>query len=222
MPTSLAIEDRMATRRLAKELGVPLFPLPEEWLDLFSPFSRTENDPNEQDYLFSSHTFSAYPGRKLDKKRNLLAQFLRNRSITIAPLQESTAPHALQVLQHWQASADEAPALSDFFPCQEALSLLHTLDLVGSVVFIEGKPVGFFLGEWSTPTCFSIHFCKGDVAYKGIYPYLFQKAAEMAEASSGTCWINLEQDLGKPTLRKAKMAYQPSQLLSKYLAWVDF
>ena len=38
----------------------------------------------------------------------------------------------------------------------------------------------------------------------------------------GECWINLEQDLGKPTLRKAKMAYHPDQLLSKYLVWVDF
>lgn len=222
MPTSLAVEDRIATRQLAKKHALPLFPIPKEWLDVFSPLSAATNDPDETDYLFSSQTFVTYPGRKLDKKRNLLAQFFRNASIATFPLNESTASYALTVLQDWQAQADDPPTLSDFLPCQEALTLIHTLDLTGSVVFVENKPVGFFLGEWNTPTCFSLHFCKGDVAYKGIYPFLFQKAAETAEAVSGICYINLEQDLGKPTLRRAKMAYQPSQLLYKYLARVDF
>lgn len=222
MPTSLATEDLVATRELAKRLALPLFPLPQEWLEGFSPLSRITNDPDEADYLFSSQTLATYPGRKLDKKRNLLAQFLKNTSITTHPLNESTASHALAVLQRWQTQADDPPARSDFLPCQEALTLIQALDLTGSVVFVENKPVGFFVGEWNTPTCFSLHFCKGDVAYKGIYSYLFRTVAESAQAVSGTCQINLEQDLGKPALRRAKMAYQPSHLLCKYLAWVDF
>ena len=116
LPTSLQPEDIFATKQLAKQYRLPLFPISEEWLTLFSPFADKTTDPGDNDYLFSHQTLSTYPGRKLDKKRNLVTQFLRNTKITLLPLEENTRSYALEVLQNWQSYAREPPHLSDFFP----------------------------------------------------------------------------------------------------------
>ena len=93
---------------------------------------------------------------------------------------------------------------------------MDTLGLCGRIAYANGVPIGFTLGELLTPTTALLHFAKSLHSVKGATPYLYKDFASHLPAS--VQWINLEQDLGIPALRKAKEAYAPDQLLTKWKA----
>jgi|GEM_PF-2504383 len=59
------------------------------------------------------------------------------------------------------------------------------------------------------------HFLKYDPAYQGIYYYVVNNICKQLYAL-GIKELNIEQDLGIPGLRQAKMYLRPSRLLEKY------
>jgi hypothetical protein len=59
-----------------------------------------------------------------------------------------------------------------------------------------------------------IHFEKGDPDFKGVYQAINQLF--LARAGEGYSFVNREQDLGDPGLRKAKQSYHPVAYLKKY------
>ena len=64
-----------------------------------------------------------------------------------------------------------------------------------------------------------IHFEKGCPQHKGVY----QAVNQMFLANSGASYrfVNREQDLGDPGLRKAKESYNPVSYLKKFSGVVD-
>ena len=61
-----------------------------------------------------------------------------------------------------------------------------------------------------------IHFIKADKQYEGIYTFLQSRVASEAY-KQGYKYINLEQDLGIPGLKKNKLTWQPSKYLKKFI-----
>ena len=215
MPTSLSPVDIDAILTLTIRDGMPLFPIPEEALPLFQKRHaiRTDYLAADSDYLFFCSTLADYPGRNLSNKRNLASQFLSLYDVHAVFLTQSHCAEALAILEEWMQEGTENQEETDFSPCKEALELLDTLELSGRIVYADGKPVGFSIGEWLNPTCYAIHFCKGLKQWKGVYAYLFQDAARHFQRPSS--WVNLEQDLGKEAIRKAKHSYHPDRLAKK-------
>ena len=61
-----------------------------------------------------------------------------------------------------------------------------------------------------------IHIEKANPEINGLYQFINQQflIEEFPEAE----WVNREDDMGEPGLRKAKESYQPTCLLEKYNA----
>lgn len=104
--------------------------------------------------------------------------------------------------------------VNDYGPCKEAIEELEAFHLRGYVFYADGKAAGFLLGEQLNETTFTIHFAKADIAYKGIYAYMFSQFCELIQDEY--TYINMEQDLGKDGLRQTKRSYRPDLMANKY------
>lgn len=193
-----------------------IYPIHENWLDKF-PNDRFDVSyiDDDSDYLYEIEKFVSYPGRKLHSKRNLVAQFLRDYTVEILPLNKENSHLAIEVLNKWQNESGSEKEQTDFYPCLEALQNLQKLNQTGQIFLIGGVPEGFVCTERYNNEYCVIHFAKANGNVKGLYQYMFSAFAR--ESQQMQCkFINLEQDLGKEGLRAMKKSYYPLTLLRKY------
>ena len=191
-----------------------LFPIPETWLPHFpaEAFDVTFNE-GDADYLYTVEKMSTYPGRRLHKKRNLLKQFVGAYRHEALPLTNDRIADALSVLESWSRESTLDPRETDYDPCREALELYDELVLCGGIVYADGEPAGFVLGEEVNDETFVLHFAKARTAFKGVYQYLFNSFARVLPPKYR--YLNLEQDLDKENLRVFKSSYVPDVMLPK-------
>ncbi|MDA8100467.1 MAG: phosphatidylglycerol lysyltransferase domain-containing protein [Nitrospiraceae bacterium] len=208
--------DRMGTQCIRDLLAEAdfLFPIPEAWLAHFPPgeFEVIFRE-GDADYLYTVEKMSTYAGRKLHKKRNLLKQFVETYKHEAQPLTAERIGDAKSVLEAWQAESTLNPAESDYGPCREALDRYDELVLCGGIVYADGEPAGFVLGEEVNDETYVLHFAKARTRYKGVYQYLFNSFARVLP--SRYRYLNLEQDLDKENLRVFKSSYVPDIMLQK-------
>ncbi|MFH1617769.1 MAG: phosphatidylglycerol lysyltransferase domain-containing protein, partial [Candidatus Margulisiibacteriota bacterium] len=90
----------------------------------------------------------------------------------------------------------------------------EALGLAGGGIFIGGKLQAFTVGTRLNPQTAVIHFETANPDYKGLSQVVNQEF--VINEWSKMKYINREQDLGIPGLRKAKLSYHPHHLVNKY------
>lgn len=202
--------------RIGKEEDYDMiFPIPEEWLAPLESWNfYYDHMEQDSDYLYTTEKMQHYPGRKLHKKRNLLKQYENLHVPHVEELRDDNIQQTLDLLDSWQDSSTQEMGDSDYFQCREALERRKEFCLKGAIFYADCVPSGFMLGEAVSPDVFTIHFAKGDVSYKGIYQFMFNRFAE--HFCRGFKEINLEQDLGIEGLRKTKRSYIPDRMALKH------
>ncbi len=172
------------------------------------------DDRDNADYLYLREKLASLAGKSLHKKRNLANNFEKAYSCEVRPLDITTAADAGDILDEWQRTRPEG-LTSDYEQCFLALSLLPFTEQYGWIVYAEGKPVGWALGEYiANGNMFVVHFEKGLDEYKGVYQFVNRATAQQIPES--VTYINREQDLGDEGLRQAKMTYRPVGFVQKY------
>lgn len=208
MPTVLPNPD-MTSKII--ESGRIFYPIPEQWLDRFPKESHITNVEADNDYLHKRESIATYAGRALSAKRNLVGQFEREYEAEILPLTLTSAPDAIHVVEQWIRESDYK---DDTDECKEALKYLNELSLLGSIIYVNKKPIAFHVGEMLTNEVYIVHFAKGSKQYKGVYPYMYQQLAK--SLPNNIEWLNFEQDLGLPNLRQAKHSFEPDHYGVKF------
>lgn len=169
-------------------------------------------DRDNFDYLYLKKDLAALSGRKFHKKRNLVNGFVNNYQYQEGPLTRENLEGAFHVLEEWRRERND---LGDYEAAREALELMDELDLKGYLVWVEGTPAAYTLGEsLSRGRSFAVHFEKAVGNYKGIYQFINRAFASVLPRHYK--YINREQDLGDPGLRQAKMTYRPCGFVKKY------
>ena len=171
-----------------------------------------EEDMDNSDYLYLRTDLALLQGKKYHKKRNLVAQFLKLYNHEEKPLVAELVGDAIKVLEKWRLEKGE---IGDYVACREALEHFDELGMSGLLFYVDGKPVGWCLGEpVARGKFFAVHFEKGLDGYKGIYQFINRSfAASLPESFTH---INREQDIGDLGIRQAKMTYRPSGFVRKY------
>lgn len=175
-----------------------------------------EDDRDSADYLYLRESLATLAGKSLHKKRNLANGFEKAYEWEVKPLDETTAADAGKVLDAWQESRSEDTA-TDYEQCSIALSLLLVTNLEGWIVYADGEPAGWALGEYiANGKFFVVHFEKAIDSYRGVYQFVNRATARALPETVE--YINREQDLGDEGLRQAKMTYRPAAFVQKY--WI--
>ncbi len=194
-----------------------LSPSMKEWI--LSSYDIIE-DRDNADYLYSREDLALLPGKAFHKKKNLVNAFEASYTPDVKPLDAYTKEDARIVLDEWNSQRD--PSIpTDYIQCIEALDSMNLQQIkscmvfTGVVVYADGKPVGWSLGERiAGGNSFCVHFEKGISSYKGVYQYVNRATA--LSLPSDVLYINREQDLGDEGLRQAKMTYRPCGFVTKY------
>jgi hypothetical protein len=95
------------------------------------------------------------------------------------------------------------------------LKNFKALEFSGILLYVDGILRGYAYGSMISNGCYDVMFEKGDREIKGIYRVLNM---EIVRRCCALChYVNREEDLGVPGLRKAKLSYKPYILLKKFV-----
>ena len=203
-----------------------LFPLSEEWTRTFEKkLIQASFKSDESDYLYSRQKLMAYTDKDLGYKRKLVERFLDAHQVKTIDLSKENLEYARIVLNEWQKSfkrrdEEHQQTETDYDSCLESLELFSSLNLSGRLLFADNQPIGFAIGESLTTDSFVIHFIKSFGDISGGYQYLLQDLVNRMDEKIK--WVNLEQDLGVPSLRQSKWSYSPDRLLYKWRVEIQY
>ncbi|MBI4776047.1 MAG: DUF2156 domain-containing protein [Deltaproteobacteria bacterium] len=177
----------------------------------------TTADRDQFDYVYRTEDLISLSGRKFHRKKNHLNRFLKTYEFTYDELNPDMTDACLRLAEEWcqVRNCEEHPSLKgEERAIREALLHWSHLPFRGGAIFIDGRLEAFSLGEHLNSGTAVIHIEKANADYQGIYAALNQLFVQ--HAWSHTEFINREQDLGEPNIRKAKESYVPYRFIEKY------
>ena len=161
--------------------------------------------------------------RKNQKKRNHINAFFKDYEgrYTYKLLDEKDFNGCLELLKEWtinkeehdefdEGMDDESIGIRKIFENYKYLKNL--LKIAG--IYVDGKLEAFTMGELINPNMALVHIEKANPNIRGLYPYINQQF--ILNEFENVEFVNREEDLGIPGLRKAKLSYHPVKFVEKY------
>lgn len=180
----------------------------------------TEN-PEQYDYLYARRDLEELAGKKYHAKRNFITRFeneyagrWRYEDITKENLGD------VWVFQDkWCRKNDCASNLTLQEESTAIALFLYNLDALGAMgglLRLDGSVVAFTVGSPIGRDTVDINIEKADYDVVGSYPMI--NWAFVRNRCSSYAFVNREEDMGLPGLRKAKLSYHPREIIVKYTA----
>ncbi len=181
-------------------------------------------DRNGCDYVYAIEDLAQLRGRKLQKKRNHLNKFRQEHPDCRAlPITPELLPRVREMTDRWYAVRAAQEGGDDYHLEQVALrrglDRMDALHLEGLVLMEGGEILAMTMGSPLSENTFDIHFEKALEQVDGAYAAINQAfAAHLQEKYPALQYLNREDDMGIPGLRKAKLSYHPHHLVTKFWA----
>ena len=200
----------------------------KNWLTAYWPGRMVYEAARDSfDYLYSVDRLSDLPGKKLHAKRNHLHRFDDAcPGWRWVPLQDSDVPGCLALDAAWHRAALGRETLRNNTTLDDerralALAFDHrkTLGLDGVVVRWQDQILAFALGAPLTDTVYDVHFERAGGSVQGDYAAVNRSFARyVRDRYPEIRYLNREDDMGVPGLRKAKLSYYPEYLQVNFCA----
>lgn len=187
--------------------------------DLFrdDPAFEVSLDRDDSDYLHASSDLIELPGRKYDAKRNFIKRFQSSYDYEYVVLTGETAAECHDFADQWceERSCQTVEGLRrEQCAVYQMLTNFDALGIRGGAIRVSGAIVAFSLGEALNPETLVVHVEKADSQYEGLYQVINNEFC--SREARHFAWVNREQDLGVPGLRKAKESYHPVRMVEAY------
>lgn len=172
------------------------------------------------DYLYDAEMLATVKGKKMNKKRNHINQFLIHYpDYRYEPMTKENAKDALAFMDIFDLEGDS----TDMARVERGLSrqmigrmIEGDTHILGGMLYVNGEVAAYTLGDIKGDTLF-IHIEKATRHISGSYEMINHLFAEnICGIYPEIKFINREDDAGDEGLRKAKESYHPIQILKKY------
>lgn len=177
--------------------------------------------PEYYDYLYDSQSLAKLEGSKYSSKRNLIKQFeSQYRGLyEIKNFSNSSLDDIMNLWHHTQNQISTTDLHLKILQCEkkaiENISrYINLIDFFGVSLYINNKIKAFAIGSHLNNTTCLLNFEKADKNIKGLYQFIDREFARLV--STKYKYINKESDLGKETLKKAKLSYHPIKIIKSY------
>ncbi|WP_245589908.1 DUF2156 domain-containing protein [Caldanaerobius polysaccharolyticus] len=174
-------------------------------------------DEDNSDYVYNTSDLINLSGRKYHSKKNHVNRFKKLYNYTVENLSKNHVAECLSFTEKWLEDKDlqQNPGLlEEFHSIKTFFENYEIFDVKGIVVKIQGEIQGYTFGELLNPDTAVVHIEKANPDIPDLYAFINQCFAETAWASIP--YINREQDMGIPGLRRAKQSYHPVKMVYKY------
>lgn len=178
------------------------------------------NSDDWSDYFYSSYDLRELSGRKYSTQRNHINKFIRTYgNYEFIPISQDNINQVIEFLKEFYEKYDKTSQISiedkaitlDFF------NNYFKYNLLGGIFKVENKIIAISVGEIINDTLF-VHIEKADREYQGAYQMINNQFAKYY--GNNVTYINREEDVGDEGLRKAKLMYNPIEILKKYIVEV--
>lgn len=171
------------------------------------------------DYIYLRENLVTLKGKKLQPKRNFINRFIKNNdNYEYKTLTPDLIGECIELEKSWYSknvTAEEQDALlAERTALTLAINNMEALDLLGGVLFVNGKITAFTYGNPVNYETFDVCIEKADRNVEGAYAMINNLFAK--HIPEQYIYINREEDLDIPGLRKAKLSYQPEMILEKH------
>lgn len=183
----------------------------------YFPSLKIHEDRDFFDYVYRTSDLAYLPGTKYGKIRNRLNKFTKNFTYTTEEISEQNMDEVHEFLKRWCLWKDcESNELLENERKAILFSMEHYFDLglQGLALRIHGSIQAISIYERMNKDTVVVHFEKGSPDFDGVYKAINKETAQ--EVQHLVPFINREEDLGVPGLRKAKLSYNPDHFIEVY------
>lgn len=187
---------------------------------------KVEYSDSLSEYVYNRESLQTLKGRKLQSKRNHVNKFVSlYPSWQYVALDSKSKENCLVLSDLWQQQEmNITPQYKhDYIQERKIIEFLFdnfdSLDLIGGAIVVEGKIVAYSLGNMICSNTIDVNIEKADRRYQGAYTLINREF--VAHLPENVLFVNREEDKGIVGLRKAKLSYNPSFMVSKYIAYKD-
>ena len=181
----------------------------------FSAHFHVVANRDSANYVYRTQDLAALAGSRYAKKRNLVQQATRIYAWRIEPLGPQHGEECLEVGDDIAAKRTTLTLQQESQALTTAIRDFAALGLRGLLLRIDDRPAAFSIYDRLNPTTALVLFERALRDKKGLYQVINQETAR-AIAAQGLTFINREEDLGDPGLRRAKLSYHPVRLEAKH------
>lgn len=179
------------------------------------------DDRPNYDYLYKKQDLIDLKGREYHSKKNHLNYFLNNYKFEYVTLTSAMSKEAMQFIREFNERKNLPEHEMDLLKMEErAMSdVLNNLEAVGylaAAIVIDGKIEAFCIAGQINRNTVDVHVEKANTAYRGLYQLINNEFCK--HVSADIEYINREEDMGIPGLRKAKLSYKPIRLVESHIA----
>ena len=184
-------------------------------------FSYTEKRASF-DYVYAAEELARLSGKKFHGKRGHLKKFLNafEGRYTCSLLTEADVADVLTFQKKWIEQASDKESRETLEYESRSISKLFEnfsyFNLLGAVLRVDGDVAAYCLAARTCEDTVEVMVEKADYSFDGAYQMINKSFAELV--SDKVRYLNREDDLGLPGLRKAKLSYYPAMLIEKYSA----
>lgn len=175
-------------------------------------------DFNTADYIYLSERLARLSGKKLQKKKNLISQFIRQYGkYEVEEIDKNDAEECLRLSDQWYEDHPEDKEIGYKYEREallRAFQFFHELQIEGKIIRLDREIIAFSLFSELKEDMAIIHFEKFNRIFKGAAQLINWETARYLQPRYH--YINREEDMGIPGLRKSKQSYQPLMLLDSY------
>ena len=182
----------------------------------FYPRYEADADRDWFDYLYEKDALMNLIGRKYSTPRNHINKFRKLYSDwSFELIDASNIPELIEFTKNFtfNSQKDESAAL-ELEMCIEVLENYEIYDMLGGILRVNGKIIGYSIGEIIGDTLFC-HIEKADISYAGAYQMLTNQFLRTYASGDEVKYVNREEDCGDEGLRKSKLSYHPVELIEK-------
>jgi len=183
-------------------------------------------DRSDFDYVYSIDDLADLKGRKFQQKRNHMNKFEATYpDHQLIPLDIHNLDLARAFISGWFRHRQADDPHHDFhleqIAIQRAFDNYEALELEGLLLMVEGQVAAVSMGSRLSQDTFDIHFEKAADDVPGAYGAINRGFARaIRQRYPEIRYLNREDDLGIPGLRKAKLSYNPAFLVEKCWAYL--
>ena len=222
-PEDLPEAFERAVRYFNEELGLKfcIYMADREALDILNldpeRFEVAE-DPDAADYLYDAQSLRTLAGKKYHKKKNHVNSFIREYEgrYEYRELGCENREEILAFLEAWELTKEEDDSLEgEYEGICDVLENCKKLGIKIAGVYVDGRLQAFTMGSYIPEKKMAIiHIEKANAEIRGLYPFINQQF--LIHAFPDAEYVNREDDVGDPGLRKAKQSYHPIDMVRKY------
>ena len=169
------------------------------------------------DYIYEVEKLSTLAGKKLHGKRNHINKFkIEHKNWSYEPITDDNYEECFQMSLKWREENElekDDEKSYELAVTQNALRLMEELELTGGILRVDGEIVAFTIGEEVSEDTFVVHIEKAFAEIQGAYQMINQQF--ILHECQKYRYVNREEDMGIPGLRRAKQSYRPAFMVEK-------